>query len=295
MLTPYYERDGITIYCGDCLEVMPQLAGPFDAIIADLPYGITACCWDTVIPFEPLWEQYKRLATGAIVLFGSQPFTSKLVMSNLEWFRYEWIWKKTTVSGFLNANKRPLVTHESLLVFGENLQIYNPQMVAGKWHERNRAQRDDQKTEVYGDFEGLGEVWTKQFYPRSVIEFSQDLDRSITHAHRPLKLQRHPTQKPVALLRYLIRTYTNEGDIILDNAMGSGTTLVAAQHEGRRAIGIDNLEKWCKVAVKRLRQRSLWQVAAMGSNKSLQPTALSSPSGDGAMVQEQLFSEGETV
>ncbi len=259
-LTKFYERDGITIYCGDCLEVMRGLDGPFDAIIADLPYGTTACSWDTVIPFEPLWEQYKRLAAGAVVLFGSQPFTSKLVMSCLGWFKYEWIWRKIRISGFLNANRRPLSAHENILVFGKGKLLYNPQMTKGENHKRGRNQSCNQKTQVYGSFVGLGEINTNQFYPQSCVTFRQDRDVTITRKHRPGKIQRHPTQKPVALLAYLIRTYTNPGEIVLDNTMGSGTTLVAAQREGRRCTGIEISEEYCKIAVERLRQRSLWQI-----------------------------------
>jgi site-specific DNA-methyltransferase (adenine-specific) len=250
-MTPYYNSDGITIYCGDCLQVMPELEPEFDAIIADLPYGTTACSWDSVIPLDALWVEYKRLIKrrGAVVLTGSQPFTSKLVMSNLEWFRYEWIWDKRKVTRFLDANRRPLNHIESVLVFGEKLPVYNPQMVNGKPHKRGRKPHET-KTGVYGDYKNMISHGNTKYYPKQLITIS-----AVPNG------QQHPTQKPVDLMAYLIRTYTNPGEIILDNTMGSGTTLVAAQQEGRRAVGIEMDEDYCKIAVERLRQRSLMQVA----------------------------------
>lgn len=259
-MTPFYDRDGITIFCGETIETMAQLVGLFHAVIADLPYGTTACSWDTVIPFEPLWEQYKRLTQGAVVLFGSQPFTGALVMSCPEWFRYEWIWRKTRISGFLNANRRPMSAHENILVFGESEPSYNPQMTKGKLHKRNRKKGHNQQTDVYSSYSATGVEWTDQYYPQSCVVFPQDPDVTVTRKHRPGKLKRHPTQKPVALLAYLVRTYTNPGEIILDNTMGSGTTLVAAQREGRRAVGIEISEDYCKIAVERLKQPTFWSL-----------------------------------
>jgi site-specific DNA-methyltransferase (adenine-specific) len=213
----------------------------FDAIICDLPYGTTACSWDTIIPFEPLWENYKRLVkgNGAVVLFGSQPFTSKLVMSNLEWFKYEWIWDKVSKTDIFNAKNKPLKRHENILLFSSGTtancshkkMIYNPLGV--KVGTRKTLQTETnygeamsprRKSHILGYYEEQGSN-----YPSSIIQLS-NADRTNSF---------HPTQKPVALLAYLIRTYTNPGEIILDNTMGSGTTLLAAQNEGRRAIGID--------------------------------------------------------
>lgn len=248
-MAPYYSRDGIVIYCGETIETMAQLDGPFDAIIADLPYGTTACSWDTVIPFEPLWEQYKRLTTGAVVLFGSQPFTSRLVMSCPEWFRVEWIWQKPMGTNYLNANRDPMKNHESILVFSDGYPTYNPQMRDGEPYRATRG--------AVGGFirdKTVGGWETKNNgsrYPLTVNKFNQPKNKV------------HPTQKPVALLGYLIRTYTNPGEIVLDNTMGSGTTLVAAQREGRRAVGIEISEDHCKIAVERLRQRSMFQVIEM--------------------------------
>jgi site-specific DNA-methyltransferase (adenine-specific) len=247
-LGPYYQKNGITIYNGNCLEVMPKLDITFDAIIADLPYGTTACSWDEVIPFEPLWQNYKRLIkrNGAVVLFGSQPFTSKLVMSNLEWFRIEWIWEKPMGTNYLNANRDPMKNHENIIVFSDRYPVYNPQMRDGKPYAATRGGvggfiRD----KTVG---GYLTVNNGERYPLTVNKFNNS----------PQKL--HPTQKPLALLSYLIRTYTNPGEIILDNTMGSGTTLLAAQNEGRQAVGIELDEDYCKIAVDRLKQPSFFSI-----------------------------------
>ena len=254
-MKPYYDRGGITIYCGDCLEVMPRLDCVFDAILADLPYGTTACSWDTIIPFEPLWGNYKRLVKerGAVVLFGSQPFTSKLVTSNLEWFKYEDIWLKTQSVGHLNCNVMPLRQHENILVFGKGKIMFNPQ-VSVKPKENIRPLTGKTKNgNVYGSY-GLGNFRkekTSVSYPRSVVKVA-----NVNGKER----SGHDTQKPVALLQYLTRTYTNPGDLILDNTMGSGTTLLAAQNEGRQCVGIELSEDYCKIAVDRLRQPSFFSI-----------------------------------
>ena len=223
----------VTLHHGDCLDIMPTLPDHlFDAIIADLPYGTTACKWDSVIPFVDLWVQYKRLIKerGAIVLFGSQPFTSALVMSNLEWFKYDLIWQKIRVTGHLDAKRKPLREHEHLLVFCDQQTVYNPQMTKGKIHHRGPwGKRNYGKSAVYNDFGDNLEnrIDTDEYYPRSIIK--------IRAVMQPI----HSTQKPVALLEYLIRTYTNPGDTILDNVMGSGTTMVACVNTGRNGHGIE--------------------------------------------------------
>jgi site-specific DNA-methyltransferase (adenine-specific) len=227
----------------------------FDAIICDLPYGTTACSWDTIIPFEPLWENYKRLvkANGAVVLFGSQPFTSKLVMSNLEWFKYEWVWEKNISRGYNGVSIRPLTLHENILVFSRgnispgnkgNIR-YNPQGLK-EYNKKNSRSKRGQTT---GERLNLTNSYLQRYtnYPKSILKFD-------------VAVGLHPTQKPVALLAYLIRTYTNPGEIILDNTMGSGTTLLAAQNEGRQAIGIEISEEYCKIAVDRLRQPSFFSI-----------------------------------
>lgn len=218
-----------TLHHGDCLDIMPTLPDrSFDAIIADLPYGTTACKWDSVIPFEPLWKQYKRLIKprGAIVLFGSQPFTSALVMSNVEWFRYEWIWNKSNGGGFLNANRHPLKRHESVLVFAGGLTAYNPQMAGGKPYRRTRAAAG--KTTFDQSVAGWVTDNDGSRYPTTVQYFKNETGL-------------HPTQKPVELLEYFILTYTNIGDTILDNTMGSGTTGVACVRQERNFVGIELL------------------------------------------------------
>lgn len=257
-MIPFYERDGITIYCGETIATMTELDRPFDAIIADLPYGTTACSWDVVIPFKPLWEQYKRLTRGAVVLFGSQPFTSVLVMSCPEWFKWETVWHKSHASGHLNCKVMPLREHENLLVFGKGRVTYNPQMTdklpenIRPW-SRGRDNAGD-GSNPYGKFNRVAErtIDLDQSYPRSVLKMN-----TVNHGEKGL----HPTQKPLALLAYLIRTYTNPGEIILDNTMGSGTTLVAAQREGRRAVGIEISEEYCKIAVERLKQPTFWSLS----------------------------------
>lgn len=254
-MTPFYERDGITIWCGETIETMAQLTDLFHAIIADLPYGTTACSWDTIIPFEPLWEQYKRLTRGAVVLFGSQPFTSALVMSCPEWFRYCWVWYQSHATNFLQSKKMPLKKHQDICTFYESLPTYNPQMKQGKIHKSRsgkslRKRKDRNGTQVRGALDILDNIETNLYYPTTILEFGNGRRADSVH----------PTQKPVALLAYLVRTYTNPGEIILDNTMGSGTTLVAAQRERRRAVGIEISEDYCKIAVERLRQPTFWSL-----------------------------------
>lgn len=297
-MTPYYERDGITIYCGDCLEVMLGLEPGFDAVIADLPYGTTACDFDKRVkragfnlvlkaldalkidpqlvsifkritkemyslPINPLdlWPHYKRLvkSNGAVLLFGGQPFTTMLINSNLEWFKYEWVWDKINPSGFLNVNIKPLKAHENVLVFYDKPPTYNPQMTEKPLHHRRRGGYTSEGKEmihkgVYQQGLKIGSGFRGEITnPISIITIT-------TGGPHLKKKQSSPTQKPVALMCYLIRTYTNPGDIILDNAMGSGTTLVAAQSEGRRAVGIELSEEYCQAAVERLRQPSFFSL-----------------------------------
>jgi site-specific DNA-methyltransferase (adenine-specific) len=228
---------------------MPQLDLVFDAIICDLPYGTTACAWDTIIPFEPLWENYKRLVkgNGAVVLFGSQPFTSKLVMSNLEWFKYEWVWRKTNAGDFMTAKLRPRKHHENLLIFSDNKETFNPQMEVGNaYTDKPRKRSNNIANSTMPKLGIVNEGWR---YPSSIQKFSNGNNGIL-----------HPTQKPIALNAYLIRTYTNPGEIILDNCIGSGTTLLAAQNEGRRAVGIEISEEYCEIAVDRLRQPSFFSI-----------------------------------
>jgi site-specific DNA-methyltransferase (adenine-specific) len=251
--------DDVTLIEGDCLQIMPTLPpASFDMICADLPYGTTACSWDVVIPFEPLWAEYKRLIKprGAIVLFGSQPFTSLLVCSNLEWFKYVWVWEKTIGTDHWNAHSKPVKAHEDVAVFSPgtvasgspNRMKFNPQRTAGDtWIKR---QVTDPHGGVYGDTRKSIETGILRSntgrHPRTIIRFANP-----NHANE------HPTQKPVALLEYLIRTYTNEGDAVLDNTMGSGTTLVACIQTGRRGTGIELRRDYFEIAEERCRKARL--------------------------------------
>lgn len=223
---------------GDCLEVMKDLPGnSVDLILCDLPYGTTQNKWDSVIPLDALWAQYKRLARGAIVLTAAQPFTSALVMSEFDLFRYQWVWEKTKASGFLNARRRPLTAHEDILVFG-NIDIYNPQGLVPV--SVNNARKNKSGNGNFGKVSDRPYTQKEGNFPRSVVHFQHETD--------PV----HPTQKPVPLMEYLIRTYTNEGDTVLDNCMGSGTTGVACVNTDRKFIGIERDEKYFEVAKNRI-------------------------------------------
>jgi len=233
-----------TLYNLDALTLLDLLEpGSIDAIITDLPYGTTACSWDEIIPFAPMWAGVKRVLKlrGAFVTTASQPFTSKLVMSNLEWFKYEWVWDKPMPSGFLHSKNAPLKSHENIVVFSggsvahdgknENRMTYNPQMQPGEPYKKFNNVETKHKWGGIGrpsnhDYISENDGWR---YPNSVIAFSNgNYDNN------------HPTQKPVALYAYLIRTYTNPGDVVLDFCMGSGTTGVACVETGRNFIGSDS-------------------------------------------------------
>lgn len=223
---------------GDCLELMKEIPdGSVDMVLCDLPYGTTQNKWDAVIPFEALWAEYRRVCRGSIVLTAAQPFTSALVMSNPAQFKYQWVWEKTKASGFLNARRRPLTSHEDVLVFGEDA-IYNPQGLISV--EVNNARKNKSGNGNFGKVSDRPYIQKEGNFPRSVLKFQ--------HETAPV----HPTQKPVALMEYLIRTYTNEGDTVLDNTMGSGTTGVAAVNTGRKFIGIERDDKYFAIAQKRI-------------------------------------------
>ncbi len=230
---------------GDCLELMKEIpAGSVDMILADPPYGTTQNKWDSVIPFEPMWEQYRRLIknSGVIALFGSEPFTSRLICSNLKEFKYNWIWQKNKCTGFLNAKKQPLNDHETISVFYKKQCTYNPQMTtAEKVYKRGFVV---QQSDNYGEQKSFLQADNGLRYPKRIQYFDNNFTRE----------QLHPTQKPVALLEYLIKTYTNEGDIVLDNTMGSGTTGVACVNLNREFIGIELDENYFKIAEKRIKE-----------------------------------------
>jgi site-specific DNA-methyltransferase (adenine-specific) len=225
-----WQSDGIELHHADCLERMSIIADrSVDMILADLPYGTTACKWDTVIPFEPLWAHYKRIIkrNGAIVLTASQPFTSALVMSNPKMFRYRWAWNKQLPTGFLDAKRRPLRVIEDVLVFGDGSLTYNPSMRKGVMRRKGGEYRS-KGSQCYRKLTLTASV-NDDYYPTDLLE--------ISNANQTAKV--HPTQKPVALMEYMIRTYTNEGETVLDNTMGSGTTGIACVNTGRNFIGME--------------------------------------------------------
>lgn len=237
------------IGCGDCLQLMQDIPdGSVDMVLCDLPYGTTQCKWDTVIPFEPMWEQYKRvLAPDApVVLFGSQPFTSALVMSNLKWFRQALVWSKNKSSGHLNAKRRHMTAHEDILLFSSGTCLYVPQMTE-TGVPANRANRRKSST-CYGSETEVSEYsgGNTYRYPTTVLRFP------VVNNDSTNELKTHPTQKPVALMEYLIRTYTNEGDLVLDNCMGSGTTGVACINTGRSFIGFEKDADYFNIAHDRI-------------------------------------------
>jgi site-specific DNA-methyltransferase (adenine-specific) len=265
----------LTLYWGDCLVKMNDITdGSVDLILCDLPYGTTdrkgienkgdnrVLSWDTVIPFDQLWEQYRRVLkpTGTVVLTADQPFTSQLVISNLEWFKYEWIWKKKKTTGFLHANARPMKETEDILIFSplgasgcskkaNKNMTYNPQgLIEKNVKKKNSAERLGkflhQPEHMGSGNKLLHETEYEQKYtnyPSEIIEFGLDKDSV------------HPTQKPVALMEYLIKTYSNEGETVLDNCMGSGTTGVACMITNRKFIGIEMDENYYRISEQRIK------------------------------------------
>ena len=234
----------IELLQGDCLELMKDIPdGSIDLILCDLPYGTTACKWDSVIPFEPLWEHYRRIAkqNAAIVLTASEPFSSALVMSNAKMFKYQWVWDKKIPSGMSYARFQPMRQHENVIVFCSGKTPYNPQMT-----KRNRPIKGGGMTKGETT-NNQNLVALKKTYdlknPTTILTFDKVRRGSI-----------HPTQKPVALMEYLIRTYTNEGDTVLDNCMGSGTTGVACINTNRNFIGMELDENYFKIASKRINE-----------------------------------------
>ena len=233
----------ITLKKGDCLELMKDIPDKsIDMILCDLPYGTTACKWDTIIPFEPLWEQYERIIkdNGAIVLTASQPFTTKLINSNVALFRYEWIWEKSRPSNFFFAKKGAMKYHENVLVFYKKLPTYNPIMIKGQKAHDSRG--GISKNNITGTSNVRKPNTSNLKYPSSIIKVkSTDSTRNL-----------HPTQKPTELFEYLIKTYTNEGETVLDNVMGSGTTGVACKNLNRNFIGMELDEDYFNIAKERI-------------------------------------------
>jgi site-specific DNA-methyltransferase (adenine-specific) len=260
-MKPAYDHNGTTLYQGDCLEVMPHLpSGSIDLILCDLPYGTTDCAWDSVIPFSPLWTEYKRLIKprGAIVLTAAQPFTTALIASNMAMFKYTWVWQKTRGSGFINAKNRPIACHEDICVFSsgtvanksDQRMVYNPQgLVYAPFHTKRNAPMTAKK----GGFLG-----TRPSHVASYDGEYQNYPRSVLLVPNPNNDNDHPTQKPVGLMEYLIQTYTEEGQTVLDNCFGSGTTAVACRNTCRRSIGIELNPAYIDIARRRLSQGSLF-------------------------------------
>ncbi len=238
----HYSGQGymINLILGNCLEKMSEIPdGSIDMVMTDPPYGTTACKWDSIIPLEPMWAHLKRVIkpNGAIVLMASQPFTTVLIHSNMKMFKYCWVWDKITARGHLVAKKRPMAQHEDICVFYDKAPIYDPQMTRRVKPVRGTEMK---RTEIMG---GKSVRYTKIYthsYPKTILQFGMD------------KRVGHPTQKPVALMEYLIKTYTQEGDIVLDFCMGSGTTGVACKNLDRRFVGIEMNEEYFDIARKRI-------------------------------------------
>lgn len=236
---------------GDCLELMKQLPdASVDMILCDLPYGTTACKWDSIIPFDKLWAEYRRVTkpNAAIVLTAIQPFTTVLAASNLDEFRYAWVWDKKFAGNFVQAKRMPLRVHEDVLVFsvGDRMPTYYPQKTQRAVPIKKGGNKQSEAIPIRqtATSEAFGAA-SKEYsdkHPTTILEYSSRDDR------RGL----HPTQKPVALMEYMIRTYTNEGDVVLDNCMGSGTTGVACANTGRRFIGMEMDDKYFQIALERI-------------------------------------------
>lgn len=249
------------LYNGDCLEVMKDIPDKsVDMVLCDLPFGTTRNKWDTIIPFVPLWEEYNRVIkdNGAIVLFGSGLFSAELMMSNRKMWRYNLIWEKTQPTGFLNANRMPLRNHEDILVFYKQLPTYNPQKTQGHKRKVSSAKHKEhcRKTGNYGEHNLMSYDSTERF-PCSVIEFAKDVQKSALH----------PTQKPVALLEYLIKTYTNEGETVLDNCAGSMSTVIASLNSKRNCIAIEKDKNYFQIGCERVEQHILKISISLSVNK----------------------------
>lgn len=236
----------------DCLEAMKYIeSNSVDLILADLPYGTTNCKWDSILPLDELWIHYKRILkpNGAVILFAQTPFDKVLGNSNLKWLKYEWIWEKPHATGFLNAKKMPMKAHENILVFYNKPPKYYPQKTTGHKPMNSNVKKVDvcNRTEIYGkvkvEISGGGET---DRFPRSVLRFSSDKQTSKSSGFM------HPTQKPIALVEYLIKTYTDENDVVLDNTMGSGTCPLGCVKLNRQYIGIDYDEKYYTMTIDRI-------------------------------------------
>lgn len=237
-----FEHEDVVIFRADCLDILPHIKDKsVNLILCDLPYGTTACKWDVIIPLDELWKEYKRIIKddGIIVLTSAQPFTSLLISSNIDMFRYEWIWEKSQGTNPLNAKYMPLKKHENILVFYKKRGTYNPIMTKGDPYA-GFSSSTKKIGEVYGDVKSVHKKNNGTRYPTTIQFFKHDKGRL------------HPTQKPLLLIEYFVRTYSNEGDIILDNCMGSGTTAIACLNNNRKFIGIEKELKYYEVARDRI-------------------------------------------
>ena len=247
---PHIKLDINEIHQGDCLELMNGIPDKsIDMILCDLPYGTTACSWDEVIPFDKLWKQYDRIIkdNGVVVLFGSEPFSSSLRMSNINNYKYDWKWDKNSGSNFVSAKYQPLRIYEDVCVFYKNTPIYNPQMVL---RDKNKFRVSGKSKVGYNPITGVatqeGKKSSKYQYPTNKLNYDR-MGAELNSKHRL-----HPTQKPVALLEYLIKTYTNEGCVVLDNCIGSGSTAIACINTNRNYIGIELDEEYYNIAKNRI-------------------------------------------
>lgn len=239
----------LQLHHGDCLEIMDDIPdGSVDMILCDLPYGTTDCKWDSIIPFGELWKQYNRISkdNAAIVLFSAQPFTTKLIHSNLKNYRYNWYWKKNNVTGFSYARYQPMRCIEDICVFYKEFPVYNPQGIREVKNKKERK-KNYKKDSIY-KMDTLCKKYVSKYtnYPKHILEYKNEAASN--------KNRFHPTQKPVALLEYLVKTYTNEGDVVLDNCMGSGSTGVACVKTGRRFIGIEKEQEYFDIAKQRIEE-----------------------------------------
>ena len=241
-----YCKDKVQLYKGDCLEIMKDIPDKsIDMILCDLPYGTTQNKWDSVIPFDDLWREYKRIIkdNGVIVLTSQGIFTAKLILSNEKWFKYKWVWEKSKATNFLNAKKQPLRKHEDICVFYNKQPKYNPQMTEGEPYDKGI--RKNQLTGSYREFDPVHVKSEGKRYPTDVVYFKTAESEGKVY---------HSTQKPVALLEYLIKTYTNDGETVLDNCMGSGSTGIACLRTNRNFIGIEKDDKYFDLACNRINE-----------------------------------------
>lgn len=247
-MNPIYENEWVKLYQGDCLEIMPQLDMKFDCCITDLPYGTTHNKWDSIVPFEPMWKELKRLVkdNGAICLFGSEPFSSALRMSNIPMFKYDWTWDKKIPSGMNYCKFRPMQQTENISVFGKGTINYHPQMIKREKPIKETTGSKKTTNQIMPTFKYMGGKVYEYKNPINLIEFQR-----VPNASGTL----HPTQKPISLIEYFIRTYTNEGEIVLDFTSGSGTTGVACMETNRKCVLIEKEEKYCEITIKRLQDK----------------------------------------